>query len=173
MHALTFMCMLSKWVRNWFSCWMCASGTDAHPIAGHLLFNSGSDESSLDPPSKWLDNIFKHMLSMRALSVRVRKWCTLSASASEIKWRLASPKVKVPVTSLYFSPKVTNPESSVADPDPDPPDPRVFGPPGSGSTSQRYGSGSRSFYHHAKIARKTLIPTILWLFLNFYLWKMI
>jgi hypothetical protein len=36
--------------------------------------------------------------------------------------------------------------SSVADPDPL--DPRVFGPPGSGSTSQRYGSGS--FYHHAK-----------------------
>ncbi len=31
---------------------------------------------------------------------------------------------------------------SVADPDPDPPDPHVFGPPGSGSTSQRYGSGS-------------------------------
>jgi hypothetical protein len=40
---------------------------------------------------------------------------------------------------------------SVADPDPnpDPPDPRVFGPPGSGSgsISQRYGSGSGSFYH--------------------------
>jgi hypothetical protein len=40
---------------------------------------------------------------------------------------------------------------SVADldpnPDPDPPDPRVFGAPGSGSgsISQRYGSGS--FYH--------------------------
>jgi hypothetical protein len=49
-------------------------------------------------------------------------------------------------------------EGSVADPDP-----HVFGPPGSGSTSQRYGSGSgsRSFYHHAKIVRKTLIPTIL------------
>jgi hypothetical protein len=28
---------------------------------------------------------------------------------------------------------------------PDPLDPRVFGPPGSGSNSQRYGSGS--FYH--------------------------
>jgi hypothetical protein len=51
--------------------------------------------------------------------------------------------------------------TSVADPDP--PDPRVFGPPGSGtgSTSQRYGSGSGScsgsgsgsFYHHAKIVR--------------------
>jgi hypothetical protein len=46
---------------------------------------------------------------------------------------------------------------------PDPPDPHVFGPPGSGSgsTSQRYGSGSGSFYHLAKIVRKTLIPTIL------------
>jgi hypothetical protein len=47
-------------------------------------------------------------------------------------------------------------ETSVADPDtnpdpPDPPDPRVFGPPG---------SGSGSFYYHAKIVRKTLIPTI-------------
>jgi hypothetical protein len=57
--------------------------------------------------------------------------------------------------------------SKVADPDPDPPDPHVFGPPGSGSISQRYGSrsgsgsGSGPFYHHAKIARKTLIPTIL------------
>jgi hypothetical protein len=54
--------------------------------------------------------------------------------------------------------------SSVADPDP--PEPHVFGPPGSGSgsTSQRYGSGygscsgfeSGSFYHHAKIVRKNL-----------------
>ncbi len=55
--------------------------------------------------------------------------------------------------------------SSVVDPDPDPPDPHVFGPPGSGSTSQRYGSGSGSgsgsFYHHAKIVRKTLIHNIL------------
>jgi hypothetical protein len=55
--------------------------------------------------------------------------------------------------------------SSVPDPNPDPPDPRVFWPPGSGSTSQRYGSGSDSgsgsFYHHAKIIRKTLNPTIL------------
>jgi hypothetical protein len=46
--------------------------------------------------------------------------------------------------------------------DPSPPYPHVFGPP-----------GSRSFYHHAKIVRKTLIPTIFWLFLIFYLWKMI
>jgi hypothetical protein len=43
---------------------------------------------------------------------------------------------------------------SVADPDlnpdPYPPDPYVFGPPGSGS-----------FYNHAKIVRKALILTIL------------
>jgi len=66
---------------------------------------------------------------------------------------------------------------SVADLDPklDPADPHVFGPPGSGSISQRYGSGSGSgfgsgsFYHHVKIIRKTLISTIFLLFLTFYL----
>jgi hypothetical protein len=41
------------------------------------------------------------------------------------------------------------------------PDPHVFGPPGSGSISKMYGSGSGSFYNHAKIVRKPLIPTIL------------
>ncbi len=40
---------------------------------------------------------------------------------------------------------------------PDPPDPRVFGAPG--SISQRYGSGS--FYHKANIVRKTLISTVM------------
>ncbi len=75
--------------------------------------------------------------------------------------------------------RISSVRLSVADPDPnpDPPDPHVFGHPGSGSgsTSQRYGSGSGScsgsgsFYHHAKIVRKTLIPTFLLLFLTFYL----
>ncbi len=46
--------------------------------------------------------------------------------------------------------KKTSVVDSVADPDPNP-DPHVFGPTGSGSTSWRYGSGS--FYHHAKIVR--------------------
>jgi hypothetical protein len=57
----------------------------------------------------------------------------------------------------------------VSDLDPDPPDPHVFGAPRSGSTSQRYGSGSGSgsFYHQAKIVRKTLIPTVLGLLLEF------
>jgi hypothetical protein len=47
--------------------------------------------------------------------------------------------------------------SSVADPDL--PDPYVYGPPGSGSVSQRYGSGS--FYHQVKIVINTLIPIVL------------
>ena len=50
--------------------------------------------------------------------------------------------------------------ASDADPDSDP-DPYVFWPPGSGSISTRYGSGSGSFYHQAKIVRKPLIPTVL------------
>jgi hypothetical protein len=48
--------------------------------------------------------------------------------------------------------------TSVADPDLNP-DPHVFGPPGSGSISQSYGSGS--FYHLAKIVRKALISNVL------------
>ncbi len=51
---------------------------------------------------------------------------------------------------------------SVADPDPDPPDPHVFGPPGSGS-----------FYSQAKIVGKTLIPSALWLLFDFLSLKMI
>ncbi len=42
-----------------------------------------------------------------------------------------------------------NPDSG---PDPDLPDPYVFGPPGSVSTNQRY--GSISFCNHAKIDSK-------------------
>ncbi len=48
---------------------------------------------------------------------------------------------------------------------PDPSDPHVFGPPGSGSFSQRYGSGY--FHHPAKIVSKTLIPTVFWLSFDF------
>ncbi len=50
-------------------------------------------------------------------------------------------------------------KSSVADPEPDPEELYVFGHPGSGSISSRYGSGS--FYNQAKIVRKTLISTVL------------
>ncbi len=89
------------------------------------------------------------------------------------------------VTFFRFS-NHRNPVASVADQnpnlDPDPPDPHVFGPPGSGSgsISQRHGSasgsgsgsGSGSFYPQAKIVRKTLIPTALWLLFDFLSLKM-
>ncbi len=42
------------------------------------------------------------------LIMRIRNWCVHWACTSEIKWCLVPPKCKV--TSLYFSPKVTNPE---------------------------------------------------------------
>ncbi len=48
---------------------------------------------------------------------------------------------------------------SESDPNPDP-DPHGFGPPGSGS-----------FYHQAKIVRKTLIVPVLWLLLDFLSFK--
>jgi hypothetical protein len=53
-------------------------------------------------------------------------------------------------------------KTSVADTDPNPSDPYVFGPPGSrsGSISQRYRSGSGSFYHEVKKISKTFIPTV-------------
>ncbi len=58
-----------------------------------------------------------------------------------------------------------------------PADPHVFGPPGSGSgsISQRYGSGSGSgsFYHWAKIVRNPWFLLFCDFFLTFYLWKMI
>ncbi len=56
---------------------------------------------------------------------------------------------------VKFNPVTGTVPTSVGDPDPEPA--HVFGP--SASTSQRYGSGS--FYHQAKIVRKTLILTVL------------
>ncbi len=41
------------------------------------------------------------------------------------------------------------------------PDPHILGPPGSGSVSHKYRSGSGSFHYQAKIVRKTLISTVL------------
>jgi hypothetical protein len=61
----------------------------------------------------------------------------------------------------FIDPFPTFMKTSVPDPNPDP-DLHVFGPPGSGYTSRRYGSGSGfgSLYHQAKIVRKTLIPIV-------------
>ncbi len=55
--------------------------------------------------------------------------------------------------------------TSVADPDPTPtPDP---GPSDPFVLFSGYGSGSGSFYHQAKIVRKTMIPSALWLLFDF------
>ncbi len=48
---------------------------------------------------------------------------------------------------MYNSRKIVS-FTSVTDPDPDPENPYVFGPPGSGSVGQSY--GSESFYQQAK-----------------------
>jgi hypothetical protein len=58
------------------------------------------------------------------------------------------PLVRVPDMDPYVLGSVT---------DPDPSDPYVFRPPGSGSgfIGQKYGSGSVSFYHQVKIVRKS------------------
>ncbi len=52
---------------------------------------------------------------------------------------------------------------SAVDPDPDSRIPMFFGPPGSayGFVSCKYGSGSGSFHHQAKVVRKILISTVL------------
>jgi hypothetical protein len=78
----------------------------------------------------------------------------LVAASHECCWRTCCRRC----LSVDVDPAVVL--TSVADPDP--PDPHVFGPIGSGTTSQRNGSGScsgsgsGSFHHHAKIVRKIL-----------------
>ncbi len=80
----------------------------------------------------------------------------------------ASPQASITATaSLSLPPRFfghrAKPLPSVADPDP-----HVF--VSSGSLSTRYGSGS--FYHQAKIIRKTLIPNVCDFLRPLYLWKM-
>jgi hypothetical protein len=57
------------------------------------------------------------------------------------------------------------------DPDPDPPDPLVLCLPDTDSDPLVRGMDpdpdTGNFYHQAKIVKKTLIPTVLWLLLDF------
>jgi hypothetical protein len=54
------------------------------------------------------------------------------------KIRSGQPKLTIPYKIAIFTPGIFLVDTSVVDPDPnpDPPDPHVFGPPGSGFTSQ-------------------------------------
>jgi hypothetical protein len=92
--------------------------------------------------------------------VHNHRWGEPSASQPRWSWPLRSrwglcrinPFVQKRLkTTSNFS---NLPKTSVADPNPDP---HVFGPPGSGFISQRYGSGSGSIYHQAEIVSKILI----------------
>jgi hypothetical protein len=72
------------------------------------------------------------IFTVRAVFVRSNKLgykMHLLLNTKEITWRR-----RTVTSSLY---KIS---TDVVDPDPEP-DPHVFGPPGSGSISQRYGSG--------------------------------
>ncbi len=99
-------------------------------------------------------------------------WFGWMSDISQLASRVERGGVGLPISLHYLAQgegqgggggfAFTTLEINVADPDPDP---HVFGPPGAGSICQRYGSGA--FCHHAKIVRKMLIPTILWLFLTF------
>jgi hypothetical protein len=81
----------------------------------------------------------------------------------EVKSEGRVPRQKRKRTRIWRKTKEV--KGSVENPDPDPYDPYVFGPPGSrcGSVNKRYRSGSESgyFYHQAEIVRKTLIPAVL------------
>ncbi len=90
----------------------------------------------------------------------VQGWERARLLGSATRW-LGSQQVPFRVASRYRPQGIYLP-GSVPDPDP-----HVFGPHGSGSISQRYGSGPGYFCQLAKIVRKTLIPTVLWLLLDF------
>jgi hypothetical protein len=87
-----------------------------------------------------------HLENHRLFHVDERRYACQACYA-----RFAAPaSLSLHLTQLHAQVSAF-PHSSV--PDPDPPGPHVFGPPGSGSFSQRYGSGSGS-YHPSIIKQK-------------------
>jgi len=169
---------------------LCGAGSRSY----HSLFTRFGPSSALKWPSKastfslWWESESRSSIPIWCGSgSRFPKFCgsvsgsaTLLLATYKIWWKsrkcvllriglcfiwLSSPKWK----STFFGvccdwiQWCSTVQTSVVDPDPYPPDPHVFGPPG---------SGSGSFYQHAKMVRKILIHTIFWLFLTFYLWKM-
>ncbi len=96
----------------------------------------------------------------------------LSTTDRKVRWHLlTSVRAGVAYKDDFVCGIYTNTPTSVADPDP--PDPRVLGPPGSGSgsISQRYGSGSgiRILLALSKNSKKNLdfycFVTYFWLFI--------
>ncbi len=88
------------------------------------------------------------------------RWAGTPSAPPAPPWGSSHLGVRKPSGEQYQG----KPSGSVEDPSPDP---SVFGSSGFVSISQRYGSGYGSFYHQAKIVRKTLISTVLWLLYAF------
>jgi hypothetical protein len=84
--------------------------------------------------------------------------CTWHSPSSALSSNQGNSEAFTKILLMIFA--TISEKNSVPDPGP-----FVFGPPGSGSTSQRNGSGSGvgsgSFYRQAKIVRKTLILIVL------------
>ncbi len=80
---------LSRRIRNWCVHWAYASGTNVctelSPFKTCWAYASETDA--------YPEHTGQELI--RALSMRVRNWCARSSCASEIKWCLAPPKIKV------------------------------------------------------------------------------
>ncbi len=103
----------------------------------------------------------------KRIEVKIRNTLNTLVERAVLKHeRLPPPQRRI--NSFYVQVSEVKAIISVVDPDP-----WVFGPPGPGpgSVSQRYRSGSESFYHQAKKLGKTLIPTVLCLLYDFIFLK--
>ncbi len=77
-------------------------------MAGHLLFNSGSNVSSLAPQFKWLDNTYK-MKTARQSIQRRHLWSSYYfcmvyiKKKNELTWMHAAKSMSRPSCFLIFS----------------------------------------------------------------------
>jgi hypothetical protein len=66
-------------------------------MAGHLLFNSGSNESSLVPQFKWLDNTFKYEENFVFFFISCELLCCMHTVRDKeervLKWQSGGIKV--------------------------------------------------------------------------------
>ncbi len=109
--------------------------------------------------SIWLmDDDFSRWSLFISLWLNPHLDCWIHALIGDFQSFLQTIQHLLPVPALKYV------NTSAVFPDPDP-DLYVFEPPraGSGSVSQKYGSGSGSFHHQAKIVKKNFL-----LFCDFY-----
>ncbi len=103
----------------------------------------------------WLTHVWRIFQRSRSWTSRTARSRTRAPLPSQSDAWSLDPPTPTPPSSSRFNFQFMG-CGSIPDPDPFPSDPHVFGPPRSGS-----------FYHQAIIVRKTLIPSVLWLLLDF------